>query len=129
MKLFLSYAYADRGFAAQLRSQIEALGAVFSDRSLQGGDDWRASLRSALEEADGVVLVLPTPGSANANSAYFEAGAARALGKKVVAVMPSSESSRLRELPSDIYGTAVFDGAHTAPDALANSIVSALRAA
>ncbi len=131
MNLFLSYAQADRGFAVQLRNRIEALGAaVWSDDQVAlSGERSSDALRSALEAADAVVLVVPEPGSPKANTAYFEAGAARALGKRIVAVTPGSEPSRLRELPADGYGIAVLDGSRAAPEALANSILTALEAA
>ncbi len=86
-------------------------------------------MREALEASDGVVLVVPEPGASKANKAFFEAGAARALGKPVVAVLPSPDPGRAGELPSDMYGLAVFDGSRGTPESLANSIVTALKAA
>jgi len=131
MNVFISHSRADRAFAERLRSRIQALGAnVWSDESgIKPGETWDSALRQALESSDGVVLVVPEPGTAKANSAFFEAGAARALGKPVVAVIPESAPSRVGELPSDVYGLAVFDGSRVAPEALAEKIVSALKAA
>jgi hypothetical protein len=67
-------------------------------------------------------------GNAQANSAFFEAGAARALGKPIGAVLPGADPSRVGELPSDVYGRAVFDESKVATEALAKSIVTALEA-
>lgn len=131
MKVFISSSWADRPFAERLRRDIAALGAeVIGDSDAFGaGETWDQALRKALEESDGVVLVVPEPGSRRANNAFFEAGAARALGIPVVAVLPISDASRAGELPSDMYGIAVFDGSKVAPESLANSIVTTLNAA
>ena len=131
MKLFLSYSRSDRPFAERLRSYIQALGEdVMSDEGWSlPGMNWEVGLREALESSDAMVLIVPEPGSARANNAFFEAGAARALGKPVVAVLPTVDPGRARELPSDMYGLAVFDGSHIAADTLANAIVTTLKAA
>ena len=131
MKLFLSYSRSDRPFAERLRSNIQALGEdVMSDEGWSlPGMNWEAGLREALESSDAMVLIVPEPGSARANNAFFEAGAARALGKPVIAVLPTVDPGRARELPSDMYGLAVFDGSHIAADTLANAIVTTLKAA
>jgi hypothetical protein len=130
MNVFISYSQADREFAERLRSGIQALGAnVRSDESgLKPGESWDPALREALAASDGVVLVIPEPGTPKANAAFFEAGAARALGKPLVAVLLTSpEPNRVRELPSDLYGgLAVFEGSRVEPKALAKNIVSTL---
>jgi nucleoside 2-deoxyribosyltransferase len=129
MKLFISYSSADRSFAERLENRIRALGVdILSDEnSLMPSRDLGGALREALEASDGVVLVVPAPGTAKANNAFFEVGAARALGKPVVAVIPSPEPSR-RQLPTDMYELAVFDGSRIDSEALAKSIVTALAA-
>ena len=43
-------------------------------------------------------------------------------------MIPEAESGRTGELPSDAYGV-VFDGSRVGPEALAEKIVSALKAA
>ncbi len=131
MNVFISHSRADRAFAERLRNSIQALGATVwsDDNAINPGEGWDQALREALESSDGVVLVVPEPGTARANSAFFEAGAARALGKPVVAVIPEAEPSRVGELPSDVYGLAVFDGSRVPHEALAKKIVSALKAA
>ncbi len=146
MKVFLSYSDADLTFVHELGEKIRALGAeVLSDAPSLGADreralletfgafdrgapSWDRPLRDALEAADGLVLVAPIPNAANANAAFFEAGAARALGKPIVVVLPGREPERVGEV-SDIHGLAVFDGTRLAPAALAKSIVTTLEAA
>jgi DNA-binding CsgD family transcriptional regulator len=131
MKVFLSFSQSDRPFAELLGSNIRALGTevVSEDAWLEPGVNLDEALRSALETSVGVVLVVPKPGSPKANNAFFEAGAARALGKPVVAVIPSPDPSRARELPPDVFGLAAFDGSRIAPKSLANSVVTTLKAA
>ena len=128
MNVFISYSQADRELFGRLRSGIQALGAnVRSDESgLKPGESWDRALREALEASDGVVLVVPEPGTPKANAAFFEVGAARALGKPVVAVLLTSpEPDRVRELHPDLYGgLAVFEGSQVEPEALAENIVS-----
>lgn len=131
MNVFISYAHQDRVFAKELAALVQALGAkvLSDDTALKPGQSIEQRLREALQASDGIVLVLPEPGTARANNAFFEAGAARALGKPVVVVLPRPEASRLAELPPDVYGRAVFNGAELAPEALAEGIISALKAA
>lgn len=101
VNVFISYSRADRSFAERLGSGIRALGAkVVSDETrLKPGESFDHALREALEASDAVVLVVPEPGTAQANSAFFEAGAARALGEPIVAVLPNADPSRVGELP------------------------------
>jgi nucleoside 2-deoxyribosyltransferase len=130
MNVFISHSRNDRAFAEQLRNRIQALGAnVWFDEAIKPGENWEQALRKTLEDSDGVVLVVPEPGTAKANAAFFEAGAARALGKPVVAVLPSQDSSRIREVPSEVSSLAVLDGSQIGPEALAKKIVSTLEAA
>ena len=86
-------------------------------------------MREALEASDGVVLVVPEPGASKANKAFFEAGAARALGKPVVAVLPSPDPGRAGELPSACMASPFSTDRAAHLKSLANSIVTALKAA
>lgn len=131
IKVFISYGLADRSFAERLGSDLRAQGAdVVSDSTIfRPGENLDEALRDALSAADAVVLVTPQPGSAKANTAFFEAGAARAMGKRVVAVLPTPDPGRTREAPPEIRALAVFDGSRLTPETLAKSIVTTLEAA
>ena len=130
LKVFLSYAHSDRDFAEQLGTKMRALGAeVMADYMMQPGENWKDFLRGALEAADVVVYVAPKPGAAKANYAFFEAGAARAFGKRIIPVLPTRDPGRVGELPAGIRDLVVLDGSRLAPDALAESIVGTLNAA
>ncbi len=130
-KIFVSFGASDRPFVERLVKDLSALGAeVIFDKPLnRPGYSYDWALRGALEATDALVLVVPEPGSPNANLAFFEAGAAKASGKRVVAVLPTADASRAREVPTDIHALAVFDGSRLAPAALARSIVTTLEAA
>ena len=131
MNLFISHALADREFAAELQRGMEKLGATVYDpvTEMKAGESLSTAIRQALEDSDGFVFVVPAPGTSGANFAFFEAGAARAMGKRIVAVMPKSEKSRMNELPSDLYGLGVFDASRKAPGDVAASLMNALKAA
>lgn len=131
MNLLVSYSRADQPFAKLLIRCLQALGATLFDpaRDIGTGENFQAALRKALEDSDGVILLVPEPGSSGANLAFFEAGAARAMGKPVIPIIPKPEMSRIRELPSDLYGLAVLDGSHQSPEALARSIIASLKIA
>jgi len=128
-KIFVSFGAADRPFAERLVKDLSALGAeVIYDNPLNRPNysyDW--ALRRDLEATDALVLIVPEPGSPNANLAFFEAGAAKASGKRVVAVLPTPDASRAREAPTDAL--AVFYGSRLTPAALAKSIFTTLEAA
>jgi hypothetical protein len=129
-KVFLSYARGDRALAKVLGERMRALGAdVFDDETILPGDNWQKALRDALEAADAVVYLAPNPGTAESNFAFFEVGAARALGKRIIPILPTQDAMRIRELPAGIQTLQALDGARLAPDALAESIVATLDAA
>ena len=131
MKIFISYSYADRAFAENLRDRIKCLGVSVEDPFLMesSGIEWANSIRASLERADAVLLVVPEAGTRGANNAFFEAGAAHALGKPVVAVVPEQETSRLREMPSDLLNFAVMDASKQPIEAVAKTVVHALEPA
>ena len=130
-RVFISHAHKDREFAHSLGANIEALGVMVDDPALNlsSGSVWAEAVRNSLEQADAVVIVVPEAGSAGANNAFFEAGAAHALGKPVVAVVPEQQASRLRELPSDLLDFAVMDASRQPIEAVAKTVVHALEPA
>jgi hypothetical protein len=130
-KVFLSYARGDRALAKVLGERMRALGAdVFDDETiLLPGANWQEVLRDALEAADVVVYLAPNPGTSESNFAFFEVGAARALGKRIIPILPTQDAMRIRELPAGIQDLQALDGSRLAPDALAESIVATLDAA
>ncbi|MGJ0395687.1 MAG: toll/interleukin-1 receptor domain-containing protein [Methylocystis sp.] len=124
----MSYNSKDAAFASALRESIERDGVRVFDpaRATPPGLDLLARLRDEIEASDVLILVVPETGTANANAAFFEAGAAKALGKKVLAVMPDA---RGRQSPSDIADFAIFEAANKPIDDVAKTLVHALEPA
>ena len=59
MKLFISHAHADRGFAEQLARMLEAAGhSVWTNKEILPGDNWAAIMAAALDQADALVAVI-----------------------------------------------------------------------
>ena len=131
MKVFISYSHADEAFVQRLRDTMESLGATVEDPGLgdSSGSEWASAIRSSLERADAVFLVVPEAGTRGANNAFFEAGVAHALGKQVLAVVPEQRSSRLREFPSDLVGFAVMDASNKPLDTVAKTLLHAIEPA
>lgn len=127
MRLSISYSKCDELFANSLRRGLERLGVAVIDpgANIRPGDSFDQGLRNAIGESDAMILVVPESGSSGANFAFFEAGAAKALGKPVFVVMPSAKD---RELPS-VADFAILDAARKSSDDVARSLVHALAAA
>jgi hypothetical protein len=122
MKFFLAYSPADKKYAASLAAEIEQRGAsVWQDEgSLAPGVEWEASLREALNDSGATILLLPREGAKGANNAIFEAGAAKALGKKVIVV---SRGPGDREFPKNIADMAIFDAENKPMQEIADTLV------
>ena len=127
MKLFISYSRRDEPFARSLCEGLERMGVSVFDPTadMRPGESINGALRQAIDESDAMVLVTPETGATGANQAFFEAGAAKALGKPVFVVMPGAGD---RELPS-IADFAILDAARKSSDDVARTLIHALAAA
>ncbi len=87
--MFLSYAHtgADRTWIERFRQSLEEQGAsVWSDDAgVIAGDSIADTIEAALREADTLVAIVGQSDDANL---YFEIGAARAMGKQIVTIVP-----------------------------------------
>jgi hypothetical protein len=63
---------------------------------------------------------------ANRNTIWFEAGAAKALGKPVLAVLPPSRDPGSTELPTDLAGLLVLDADRRSLESVADTLVHAV---
>jgi hypothetical protein len=122
MKFFLACSPADRNYAASLAAEIEQRGAgVWREtETLAPGVEWEAGLREALNDSGAAILLLPREGAKGANNAIFEAGAAKALGKKVIVV---SRGAGDREFPSNITDMGIFDAENKPMQEIADTLV------
>jgi nucleoside 2-deoxyribosyltransferase len=131
-KLFLSYSLRDREFARRLRERLSKMGLIVDEVTgeAKGGKRWVEAIRKHIESSDAMLAVIPENGRGTANSVFFEIGAARALDKPILAVIPDSKGDESnRELPASLRGMLVLDAANKSLDAVANTLVSSLVAA
>lgn len=98
IRVFVSHARADMGFADQLGAFLHNAGfQPLLDRYESGGAGWEERLGRLIEDADALVLVLTTE-SANADLCVWEVEEAQRLGKRVVLVLPAPLHGAAREL-------------------------------
>jgi hypothetical protein len=98
IRVFVSHARADMGFADQLGAFLHNAGfQTLLDRYESGGAGWEERLGRLIEDADALVLVLTTE-SANADMCVWEVEEAQRLGKRVVLVLPAPLHGAAREL-------------------------------
>lgn len=92
-KVFLSYARGDEPFVSELRTALLARGAFVFDASkdiaLARGTDISTLILQHLKQSDLVVFVVPRY-QGEGKTALFELGAAKALGKRIVSVLPEN---------------------------------------
>ena len=122
MKFFLAYSQADRDYAAALATEMTKRGAsVWYDwQALAPGVNFDNTLRDALNSSGAAILLLPREGAKGGNYAIFEAGAAKAMGKKVFVVARGPGD---REFPSNIADMAIFDAENKAVPDIAEALV------
>lgn len=87
-KIFISHGWADRWVASQIERRLVELGAqTFIDMMvIEKGDDIEERIFSELPTCEELIALF-TPWSVDRNWVWVEIGAARALGKRVVAVL------------------------------------------
>jgi predicted nucleotide-binding protein len=119
-RIFISYSSEDRDFAKQLGNLLKNRGAsVFQDADIDG-------LRAEIEQSTALILVIPSRNAANRNNVLFEAGAARALGKRVFAVLPPKHAVSSVDLPTDIADLLVLDADRRSLESIADTLLHAL---
>lgn len=126
-RIFISSSFEDRDFAQRLGSVLRNRGATVFQPSdmMMPGSDWAEVLRSELEQSSALILVIPSQSAANRNNVLFEAGAARALGKRIFAVLPPNHTSRI-ELPIDIADLLIMDADRRPLESIADTLLQAV---
>jgi predicted nucleotide-binding protein len=126
-RIFISHSSEDRIFAKRLRVLLQNRGAVvFQDTDFASSGIWADMLRTEIEQSDALILVIPSRNAANRNNVLFEAGAARALGKHVFAVLPPEHAASSIDLPTDIAGLLVLDADRRSLESIANTLFQAI---
>jgi len=109
-RVFVSYSRKDKEFAHQLGDLLSKRGvSVFIDANVMPGEAWSEILRREIEKATALILLVPSSDVLNRNSLWFEAGAAKALGKPVFAVLPPHHKIAGVDLPINIANLLVLD--------------------
>jgi hypothetical protein len=102
--VFVSYSRVDSEFVEWLNSELRASGVRtwIDDRSISGGDEWRAQIVSAIESAKAVIVVV-SPDALAATWVRRELEYADQIGKPVIPIL-----ARPTQLPS--WFTITFGG-------------------
>jgi hypothetical protein len=125
--LFISHVAEDAGYARQLGRLLKERGAtIVSEWDAASGSVWPDALRTQIESATALILVIPSRLALNRNNVVFEAGAAKALGKPVLAVLPPKNLSAPIELPTDIAGVLVLDADRRSLESIADTLLQAV---
>jgi TIR domain len=127
MNVFISYSRSDKDFAQALAEELQGHGiSVFDPKYFSPGEDWTSAFRKKIEESTALILVLPSSDSPHRNNLWFEAGAAKALGKPVLAVVPPHQKIAHSQLPTDIANLLVLDAEERPLEQLADMLIQAL---
>lgn len=128
MDLFISYALADREYAQELTAALRNKGfEVFRDEdSIVAGEDFGESILSGLRNAELVLFVVPKE-SGEGKNALYEVGAAKALGKKIFAVMPHGRASGARDVALGLADLIFLDTPETEPGRVADIVESTVQ--
>jgi hypothetical protein len=101
LRIFLSYAAADKEHAHRLRSLLSRRPnlRVFTTETLSAGEDWESKLRDELSQSD-IFMVLLSLNSVDSKWVLHELGAAWALDKPIVSVVTHPEV--FSKIPMDL---------------------------
>lgn len=128
MNVFLSYAHADKALADQIVSRLDGGSLeIWREEAVNTGEAWANAIQDALRKAETVLLIVPAAGSPGRNNVFFEIGAARALGKRILAVVPDRRETEPQDIPVDAADLVIMDAAHRPIDEVAATLRTALQ--
>ena len=92
LRIFLSYAAADREYARKLCSFLSQHpnSQIFTPEALSAGEDWESKLKEEISQCD-IFVVLLSSNSVNSEWVLSELGAAWALDKLIILVITHPE--------------------------------------
>lgn len=127
-RIFISCSFSDREFARELARSLDARGGKtwLSEHGVGRGGDWLPDLRHQLQEADAMVMIMPSSNSLFMNNTFFEAGAARAIGKDVVVVVRDIETVDRTNIPLDVAKAVVVDAGKQSMERVAATVMGAI---
>jgi len=92
LRIFLSYAAADRTYAHKLRSFLSQRPnlRIFTTETLSAGEDWESKLKDELSQCN-IFVVLLSSNSVDSKWVLHELGAAWALNKPIIPIVTHPE--------------------------------------
>jgi len=125
-RVFISYSMADRAFADKLRhamskEQAEILDPIYNT---EAGDKFEDLIRDVLSQSDVFVYIVPEK-EGSGKWSLFELGAAKALGKRIVAVLPDSSRVANSEVAARLADLFVVDERSKPSNEIARKILEA----
>lgn len=121
-RVFISRAHEDETFANRLARLLEGDGySVFSNISLEPGDDWDSAIIDGLRSADIVIFVVPAREGGGKN-ALAELGAAKAMGKQIVPILPDTSRSWNADVARIVSQSAVVDASRFTDETLVDAL-------
>jgi hypothetical protein len=109
-RVFFSYAAGDRVFAESLRKAMDSYPVQIFDplSDVDLGQDWPSQIGDEITKSDLMVFIVPEK-EGSGKSSLFELGAAKALGKRIVAVLPNSARAANTEVAARLADLLLLD--------------------
>jgi hypothetical protein len=123
---FISYSREDERFAARISSVLKKHGISMIDptRNLKPGANAYDSVINGSRNANYVIFVVPAR-EGEGKFALSELGAARAMGKRIVAVMPDGSRAWNSDFARVLSKSPVVDASNLKDEALAGALALA----
>lgn len=125
LKAFISYSRDDRDFVSTIEAALARYGLQTFDPELeiQAGDKIDERILDGLRAADVVIFVVPEHEGAGKN-ALVEIGAARALGKRIVALVRDRKRAANSDVAMRLSNLMVLDAGEAEPSSIAEQILT-----
>lgn len=109
MRVFLSYSSSDQGLAERLRAaMLDQNIQVWDPVQIPAGGNIDDQVQEALRMSDLFVYLIPEK-EGSGKWSLFELGAAKALGKRIVAVLPDGSRLANSVVAAKLANTVVLD--------------------
>jgi nucleoside 2-deoxyribosyltransferase len=125
--IFMSYSASDEAYAEALRAEFKKLGFLLAGENAKTGGEIFSTLKRDLIKSDIVVFIVP-PHEGSGRWALAELGAAKALDKNVVAILPDKMRYRNGDLLGGLFQSRVFDATGHSSRIVAQQVVESAMA-
>lgn len=122
-QVFLSYDIGDSGFARKLATLLTDQGykPVDADMVSKQGTGQDEAVLHAIEDSVKVIFIVPSR-EGNGKNALTELGAARAMGKQIVAIMPDASRAWNSDVARIVTRSAVVDASRVEDGSLVDAL-------